>query len=808
MEFTCFPLRRPKMFRNAVCRTVISRKKPRRCNIEPLEPRTLLSESASAEITLVSTTGTQANPVFNYAITVTDTGTTNLGTFWFSWLPDVDFLPSVPSNVTSPTGWGASITGTANATDGSAIEWVASSNPITPGHSLSGFGFSSPDSPTVLAGNSPTHPGTPILDSFVYIGAPFSDVGAEVTVTQAASTAASSTTLMSSAPTINVGDSVTFTATVAPANGSGPDPTGTVTFVQDGNTLGTMPVQSNGTAVLTTSSLPAGTLSITAQYGGDMNYSSSTSTPITETVNQPVGTSPTTIDLSPSSTTPAANAPVTFTATVSPTTPGGGTPTGTVTFFIDGTSAGQTALVNGVAQMSLKFGVGSHAVTANYSGDATFAATTTSNSVTETVTAVPTISGAITRDTLPDTFVPGDRGVVTLQLTNSDTTLARGSVGIVAFLTPDGVPADGTPILLPPIFSNMPIAILPNGGVRNIPMLITVPAGVQTGTEQLVLTVAAVSGVTADQVAPGPIADSTPRQATLGFGTVGARGHVMLTQGSGAAMSRFILSGPGTGTLIPDGVGGFSLSLTGTTAASSAIILAPVSVGLKLDSITDDSAIGQLIGRGVNVSGNIGLDGGARIVLLNNITNSTITIGGATPLTALLGNITDSSVQSAAPITTMLFNSWTNTGKAQSLIAPSIRVLLDKGSFAGNIATTGSIATLLIRGDLTGDILAGASFGADNQPGGGNDTFAAASITTLLVKGNVTGSIIGAGLSVDDDVFPLDGNDSLLAGSSIRTLLISGTLSDDSRVLSASLPTRARIGGATVMTAGDTRFSL
>src|SRR4051812_29291860 len=82
---------------------------------EPLESRTLLSESASAQLNLVSTTGTQANPVFHYDITVTDTGTTNIGTFWFSWVREVFFPPPVPTAVSSPAGWSASLTGSGNA---------------------------------------------------------------------------------------------------------------------------------------------------------------------------------------------------------------------------------------------------------------------------------------------------------------------------------------------------------------------------------------------------------------------------------------------------------------------------------------------------------------------------------------------------------------------------------------------------------------------------------------------------------------------------------------------------------------------
>ena len=50
---------------------------PRRNTVvsEILEPRTLLSESASASVALLSTTGTGASTVYHYGITLKDTGT-------------------------------------------------------------------------------------------------------------------------------------------------------------------------------------------------------------------------------------------------------------------------------------------------------------------------------------------------------------------------------------------------------------------------------------------------------------------------------------------------------------------------------------------------------------------------------------------------------------------------------------------------------------------------------------------------------------------------------------------------------------
>jgi hypothetical protein len=88
------------------------------------------------------------------------------------------------------------------------------------------------------------------------------------------------TTLDSSLNPSSYGDSVTFTATVAPT-GAG----GTVTFKDGATTLGTGTL-SGGTASLFTSSLSAGSHSLTAEYAGDSSYSGSTSTALNQTVNK------------------------------------------------------------------------------------------------------------------------------------------------------------------------------------------------------------------------------------------------------------------------------------------------------------------------------------------------------------------------------------------------------------------------------------------------------------------------------------------------------------------------------------------
>ena len=118
-----------------------------------------------------------SNGQFQYNITLQNTGTTDLGSFWFSWVPGIDFLPTAPDSVQSPAGWTAYVINNPYFDgDGYSIQWVANT-PLPAGQSLPGFSFTSQDDPSVMAGNSPIYFGYyPTTISYAYTGAP--EVGA------------------------------------------------------------------------------------------------------------------------------------------------------------------------------------------------------------------------------------------------------------------------------------------------------------------------------------------------------------------------------------------------------------------------------------------------------------------------------------------------------------------------------------------------------------------------------------------------------------------------------------------------------
>jgi hypothetical protein len=100
-------------------------------------------------------------------------------------------------------------------------------------------------------------------------------------LSQVVNKATSTVTLISSLNPSNSGQSVTFTATVAPEYGG--IPAGKVTFKDRGTTLGSV-TMAGGVAAIATSSLTSGTHTITASYGGSADFSASSAT-LTQTVN-------------------------------------------------------------------------------------------------------------------------------------------------------------------------------------------------------------------------------------------------------------------------------------------------------------------------------------------------------------------------------------------------------------------------------------------------------------------------------------------------------------------------------------------
>jgi|HubBroStandDraft_1064217.scaffolds.fasta_scaffold00539_17 YVTN family beta-propeller protein len=259
--------------------------------------------------------------------------------------------------------------------------------------------------------------------------------GAVSVADRPADAAPSTTTVMSSLEPSTLGAAVTFTATISVASGT---PTGMVTFMDSGATLGTGTV-SAGVATLTLTTLGVGTHSISRDYSGDGNFAASTSAGLTQMVD-PAATT-TLVVSSPNPSAPGQS--VTFTAFVS----GAG---GMVSFFDGMTPLGTVSLAAGTASLATSgLAAGNHSITALYGGDGDFAAST-SAVLTQTVAApapastltalISSVDPSVVGQSVSFTaFVSGSAGVPGGTVIFKDGTLAIGvgtlASGVATFTT-------------------------------------------------------------------------------------------------------------------------------------------------------------------------------------------------------------------------------------------------------------------------------------------------------------------------------------------------------------------------------------
>jgi hypothetical protein len=189
--------------------------------------------------------------------------------------------------------------------------------------------------------------------------------------------------LTSSLNPSQVGQMVTFTATVSPPSGGLATPIGSVTFKVDGNAVATQGLI-GGVATFQTSALTSGSHPIVAEYNGDANYNTQ-SRSLNQNVNV-IKVTPT-VNLVASPNPSSLGSPVALVATVSGPA---GTPTGNVAFSENGMPLGPNAPLSpsGSATFNTSaLSVGSHVITATYFGNNVYTAASAQTTVVVTITA-------------------------------------------------------------------------------------------------------------------------------------------------------------------------------------------------------------------------------------------------------------------------------------------------------------------------------------------------------------------------------------------------------------------------------------
>jgi autotransporter-associated beta strand protein len=411
-----------------------------------------------------------------------------------------------------------------------------------------------------------------------------------------------STTKLTATPAAGVfGQSVTFTATVAAVAPSTGSATGMVTFLDGTTSLGSA-LLSGGTARLSVSDLVVGSHTITAVYGGDDNFSGSTSAALAQTVDP----ASTTITLSGTATTTVFGQPVTLTVIVAAVAPGAGTPTGTVNFREGSTTLGSASLRNGAATFTTTtLSVGRHSVTAVYAGDSNFLAST---STALTLTVSPASSSLVHIGNVSVALDQAGRLQITGDAVADQFTVSSPSAGT---LRVSGDAGSGTSV------NEMNFVEVASTSVTNIN--VTLGTGVCRAT---------FSGISV----PGTISVSYKNASDkISFATVTANG---ITTSFAGSLVSLPTAPAGSVALDSSTIGTATILIPGTN--SEAIRISGGSIG-SLSATAGDgtntiSIIGTPLGQATITSGK-----GSNTVTLSNIAVATSTTTPALSLSVGIG---------------------------------------------------------------------------------------------------------------------------------------------------------------------------
>lgn len=280
------------------------------------------------------------------------------------------------------------------------------------------------------------------------------------TMSLASVTIATTLSLTVNPSTSTFGQQIVLSATLAPYTSQGSITNGeTVTFMNGSASIGTGTL-SSGVATLNITSLAVGTDSLTAVYGGDVNFAPSTSPSAIYTVTAIAPVTPTILLTSSANPTLLQNS-IIFTAALTSTQ---GTPSGSVTFFDGTTTLGTATLTTtGSATYSTSsLTVGAHTITGVYSGDSTFSKVT-SAILTETIENFSlTTTGTSSTQSVSTS---GGTATYSLSLSPSGGTTFPSTVSFAVSGLPTGATATFSPQTIPA-----------GGGTTTVTLTVQVPA--------------------------------------------------------------------------------------------------------------------------------------------------------------------------------------------------------------------------------------------------------------------------------------------------------------------------------------------
>ena len=441
-------------------------------------------------------------------------------------------------------------------------------------------------------------------------------------------------TLTSSTNPSTVGQTVTFTATVA-GTGGGVVPTGTIQFMDGANTLGAPVVLSiagsNGVASYTTAALANGPHQITAVYSGDVSNQIQGST--SNTLNQSV-LATSTLQLASIPNPSYFGNSVTFTAgiTSSATQP----PTGSVLFFDNGQQIGTGALAGNPAVASFATATlveGTHPITVTYAGDSyntAIASAAPLNQVVDLVQTATTVTAA------PSPGIAGGQETITatVAVTAGIVTLG-GSVTFSSGATVLGVAnlaANGTAVITPTLApgSYQIVATYSGNPHTNTSASNPLPLTIVQATTQTALSVNPSLGlVTQPIVFTATVTGSGAMPTgTVNFSANGSSIGAAPLNGTGVATITVSTLPVGAYTILANYMGDTNDAVSVSVATTLNVVLATTAT--TLSASPNPALVSQTVTFTANVTGNGGTPTGTVNFIANGNTIGSTSLSAGT----------------------------------------------------------------------------------------------------------------------------------------------------------------------------------
>ncbi|MCK4872947.1 MAG: hypothetical protein KAS72_09500 [Phycisphaerales bacterium] len=314
---------------------------------------------------------------------------------------------------------------------------------------------------------------------------------------------------------------------------------------------------------------------------------------------------------------------------------------------------------------------------------------------------------------LPEQIVPGDKGKVTVIVTNNGTATARGAVRVNLYASDDQT-LDGNDELMATVSKNVNLAA---GKSKKFNAKVAIAADIEPGTYYILAQVDADGAIAeTDEDNNIAVTDGTG-EVVWKFGTFDGRRNVKFTavdeNGTTITMS---IKGNGEGELLPD-EDTADIVLTGTDANSSFVVKTKGGAGnVVVRDITVNGSLKALTAKTTDLGGDLVVTGSLAKLQLDDVADQHLISIGAAANPALgtkikLDEVLDLTLTSDMPIKSLLVNSWLDQDATPDQItAPWITKLTSKGDFEASMTLSDatvdwSLKKMTVVGRLTGSVI-------------------------------------------------------------------------------------------------------